>query len=175
MASSTKPIPDGYQTITPAITCRDARKEIEFLKAALGAEVRHVMTTPGSEHVMHAERFEIPAELARAVADVRSAGGRVWAVGTTVVRALESAAGNDGRVNPGIAETAIFIRPGYRFRVVDALVTNFHLPRSTLLMLVSAFAGHERMMAAYRHAVEQQYRFYSYGDAMAITAAKGEE
>lgn len=127
------------------------------------------------EHVMHAERFEIPAELARAVADVRSAGGRVWAVGTTVVRALESAAGNDGRVNPGIAETAIFIRPGYRFRVVDALVTNFHLPRSTLLMLVSAFAGHERMMAAYRHAVEQQYRFYSYGDAMAITAAKGEE
>ncbi len=125
-------------------------------------------------HVMHAERFEIPAALARAVEEVRSAGGRVWAVGTTVVRALESAASEDGRIRAGMAETAMFIRPGYRFRVVDALVTNFHLPRSTLLMLVAALAGYERTMAAYHHAIEQRYRFYSYGDAMVILPAVAE-
>lgn len=127
-----------------------------------------VETTDLDAHVMHAERFEIPGELARTVADVRAAGGRTWAVGTTVVRALESAAGDDGVVKPGLSETAMFIRPGYRFKVVDALVTNFHLPRSTLLMLVAAFAGYDRTMAAYRHAVGQHYRFYSYGDAMVI-------
>jgi S-adenosylmethionine:tRNA ribosyltransferase-isomerase len=95
-------------------------------------------------------------------------GGRVWAVGTTVVRALESAADRDGIVQEGSGETRLLILPGYEFRAVDRLITNFHLPRSTLLMLVSAFAGYETTRAAYRHAVEAKYRFYSYGDAMVV-------
>jgi S-adenosylmethionine:tRNA ribosyltransferase-isomerase len=99
---------------------------------------------------------------------VREQGGRVWAVGTTVVRALESAANPDGTVRAGPGETSLMITPGYPFRVVDRLLTNFHLPRSTLLMLVSAFAGHQLVKAAYAHAVEERYRFYSYGDAMVI-------
>ena len=119
-------------------------------------------------HVMHAERYEVPPALVRAVAETRARGGRVWAVGTTVVRALESAADEHGVLRPGISETALFVTPGYRFRVVDHLITNFHLPRSTLLMLVAAFAGFEATMAAYRHAVAQRYRFYSYGDAMVV-------
>jgi len=119
-------------------------------------------------HVMHAERYDVPQALVRAVAETRARGGRVWAVGTTVVRALESAADEDGVLRPGISETTLFVTPGYRFRVVDHLITNFHLPRSTLLMLVAAFAGHERTMAAYRHAVAERYRFYSYGDAMVM-------
>ncbi len=121
-----------------------------------------------TEHQMHAERFEIPEALTDALAACRLRGGKVWAVGTTVVRALESAARDDGTVTPGVAETRLLITPGYRFRVVDRLITNFHLPRSTLLMLVAAFAGYERTMAAYRHAVAARYRFYSYGDAMCI-------
>jgi S-adenosylmethionine:tRNA ribosyltransferase-isomerase len=127
-----------------------------------------VEATNIADHVMHAERFEVPETLAQAVAHTRASGGKVWAVGTTVVRALESSAGEDGAIRPGRAETAMFIRPGYRFRVVDRLITNFHLPRSTLLMLVAAFAGHARTMAAYRHAVAASYRFYSYGDAMVV-------
>ena len=119
-------------------------------------------------HVMHAERYDVPAALVRAVAQTRAAGGRVWAVGTTVVRALESAADEGGRLREGTSETALFVTPGYRFRVVDHLITNFHLPRSTLLMLVSAFAGYQQTMDAYRHAVAQRYRFYSYGDAMVV-------
>jgi S-adenosylmethionine:tRNA ribosyltransferase-isomerase len=119
-------------------------------------------------HPMHPERYEIPEELAAAVRDTRTRGAAVWAVGTTVVRALESAAKEAGTVRPGPGETRLLIAPGYTFRVVDRLVTNFHLPRSTLLMLVSAFAGHDTMMAAYRHAVAERYRFYSYGDAMCI-------
>lgn len=119
-------------------------------------------------HPMHSEHFEIPAALADAVRDCRARGGKLWAVGTTVVRALESAAKDDGMVSEGSADTALLISPGYRFRVVDHLVTNFHLPRSTLLMLVSAFAGHEAIRTAYQHAVAARYRFYSYGDAMVI-------
>jgi S-adenosylmethionine:tRNA ribosyltransferase-isomerase len=119
-------------------------------------------------HAMHSERFEIPTATATAVAECRARGGRVWAVGTTVVRALESAARDDGTVAAGSAETSIMITPGYTFRVVDRLITNFHLPRSTLLMLVSAFAGYQTTMAAYRHAVAAGYRFYSYGDAMCV-------
>jgi S-adenosylmethionine:tRNA ribosyltransferase-isomerase len=118
-----------------------------------------------ADHVMHAERFEVPPATARAVNAARLAGRRVVAVGTTALRALESAA-RDGQVLATEAETRLFIRPGYRFQVVDRLVTNFHLPRSTLLMLVSAFAGMEPVRAAYRHAVAQRYRFFSYGDAM---------
>jgi len=121
-----------------------------------------------SAHPMHPERFEIPAAAAAAVAEARARGASVWAVGTTVVRALESAAQPDRTVSAGTAETRLLIAPGYRFKVVDHLVTNFHLPRSTLLMLVAAFAGYDATMAAYRHAVEARYRFYSYGDAMCI-------
>jgi S-adenosylmethionine:tRNA ribosyltransferase-isomerase len=117
---------------------------------------------------MHRERYEIPERLSSAVEQTRRAGGAVWAVGTTVVRALESAADAAGRLQPGAAETSLLITPGYEFRVVDHLLTNFHLPRSTLIMLVSAFAGYEPTMAAYRHAVAARYRFYSYGDAMLI-------
>jgi S-adenosylmethionine:tRNA ribosyltransferase-isomerase len=120
------------------------------------------------EHPMHPERYEISSRLAALVELVREQGGMVWAVGTTVVRALESAAGEQGLLRAGAGETRLLITPGYSFRMVDRLITNFHLPRSTLLMLVSAFAGHSLAMAAYRHAVEQRYRFYSYGDAMVI-------
>jgi len=119
-------------------------------------------------HPMHPEQYEIPEDTASKIAATRARGRRVWAVGTTVVRTLESAVQTDGTVNSGQSSTRLMITPGYSFRIVDALITNFHLPRSTLLMLVSAFAGHERTMAAYRHAVDQRYRFYSYGDAMVI-------
>jgi S-adenosylmethionine:tRNA ribosyltransferase-isomerase len=122
-----------------------------------------------SQHVMHAERFEVSPELVTAVEKCREVGGRVISVGTTVARALESAAAG-GTLAPGSGDTRLFITPGYAFRVVDALLTNFHLPESTLLMLVSAFAGREQVLAAYAHAVRQRYRFFSYGDAMFITA-----
>ncbi len=123
------------------------------------------------EHTMHSEWLNVGAELCEQMRVTRAAGHRVIAVGTTVVRALESAM-RDGEVKPFAGETQIFIFPGYRIRSVDALVTNFHLPESTLLMLVSAFAGRERVLAAYRHAVAQRYRFFSYGDAMFIVPPK---
>lgn len=119
-------------------------------------------------HRMHAERYRIGAALAERIRARRAAGGRIVAVGTTSVRALESAADEQGQVRAGEGETRIFITPGYRFRAVDALVTNFHLPQSTLLMLVCAFGGQQRMLAAYQHAVSARYRFFSYGDAMLI-------
>ena len=121
-----------------------------------------------ASHRMHAERFRVPASTVAAIAAARQRGGRVIAVGTTVVRALESAAATDG-IAAVEGETDIFIVPGHRFRVVDALLTNFHLPESTLLMLVSAFAGRERVLAAYHHAIASGYRFFSYGDAMFVT------
>jgi len=120
-------------------------------------------------HPMHPEWYEIPEPAAKEIQAARERGARLWAVGTTVVRALESAAAADGTVTAGRRETSLLIIPGYRFRAVDRLITNFHLPRSTLLMLVSAFGGHERVRQAYRHAVAAKYRFYSYGDAMALT------
>ncbi|MBX6421903.1 MAG: tRNA preQ1(34) S-adenosylmethionine ribosyltransferase-isomerase QueA [Nevskia sp.] len=123
-----------------------------------------------AEHRMHEERYVVSETLVEAVARTRARGGRVVAVGTTVVRALESAVGADGQLRSGPSETRLFITPGYRFRVVDALLTNFHLPQSTLLMLVCAFGGYARVMAAYRHAVESRYRFFSYGDAMFLAA-----
>ncbi|HEX5337163.1 MAG TPA: tRNA preQ1(34) S-adenosylmethionine ribosyltransferase-isomerase QueA [Gallionella sp.] len=119
------------------------------------------------EHVMHSERYEIPQSTVDAIAATRAAGGRVISVGTTSLRALESAA-QSGVLEAGTGETRIFITPGYRFRVVDVLLTNFHLPKSTLLMLVCAFGGMDNMLAAYRHAVANEYRFFSYGDAMLI-------
>jgi S-adenosylmethionine:tRNA ribosyltransferase-isomerase len=119
-------------------------------------------------HRMHAERICVPPEAVAAIAAARARGGRVVAVGTTVVRALEAAA-SGGTLEPCERETDIFIRPGHRFRVVDALLTNFHLPESTLLVLVAAFAGRERVLAAYHHAIAGRYRFFSYGDAMFVT------
>ena len=126
---------------------------------------RPVQVEDPAEHPMHAERYTVPQEAADAIASARRRGGRVVAVGTTVVRALESAWRGE-TVAAGSGSTALFIRPGYRFAAVDALITNFHLPRSTLLMLVCAFAGTERVLDAYREAVASGYRFYSYGDAM---------
>ncbi|MGH6952256.1 MAG: tRNA preQ1(34) S-adenosylmethionine ribosyltransferase-isomerase QueA [Vitreimonas sp.] len=118
-----------------------------------------------ADHPMHAEWREIPAATADAINRAKTEGRRVVAIGTTALRSLESAADEDRRVRAETGDTAIFITPGYRFRVVDGLWTNFHLPRSTLFMLVSAFTGLERMQAAYAHAIAQRYRFYSYGDA----------
>jgi S-adenosylmethionine:tRNA ribosyltransferase-isomerase len=119
------------------------------------------------EHVMHSEWLNVGAELCEKIAQTRARGRRVIAVGTTVVRALESS-WRDGAVQPFAGETRIFIFPGRPVRSIDAMVTNFHLPESTLLMLVCAYAGRERTLAAYRHAVEQGYRFFSYGDAMLV-------
>jgi S-adenosylmethionine:tRNA ribosyltransferase-isomerase len=120
------------------------------------------------EHVMHEERWEVPEETARAIAEARREGRPIVAVGTTVCRTLESAAADDGTVRAGAGRTRLFIRPPYAFRAIDALLTNFHLPRSTLLALVMAFAGVEPVRRAYREAVQARYRFYSYGDAMLI-------
>jgi len=125
-------------------------------------------------HRMHREWFEIPPSTVDAIARTQAGGGRVVAIGTTTLRALESAAVDGEGLRAGAAETAIFIRPGFRFRVVDLLVTNFHLPKSTLMMLVSAFAGHARVMALYRHAIGERYRFFSYGDAMLLRRVRAE-
>ena len=126
------------------------------------------------EHVMHAERVSVGTDACDAIQRARARGGRVVAVGTTVARALESAAINTlgAPLRPWSGDTSLFIRPGFSFKVIDALLTNFHLPESTLLMLVSAFAGRERVLAAYRHAVESRYRFFSYGDAMFVTPSR---
>ncbi len=123
-----------------------------------------------ARHRMHSERFDIPQATVDAACATRSAGGRVVAVGTTTLRALESAALH-GVLRAGASETDIFITPGFEFRVVDRLITNFHLPRSTLMMLVSAFAGHQRVMDLYQLAIERRYRFFSYGDAMLLDRA----
>jgi S-adenosylmethionine:tRNA ribosyltransferase-isomerase len=121
---------------------------------------------------MHAERYEISAQAAETINAARRRGARVTAVGTTVLRALESAAEDDGTVRSGERETALYVTPGYRFHVVDRLLTNFHLPESTLLVLVCAFAGYETTMRAYREAVARRYRFFSYGDAMLVDREK---
>lgn len=121
-----------------------------------------------ADHPMHAEAYRVSDATAELVNKRRQAGGRVWAVGTTVVRTLETVAAPDGTIRPGAGDTNLFIYSPYTFRAVDRLLTNFHLPRSTLLMLVCAFGGYERVMGAYREAVKARYRFYSYGDAMAI-------
>jgi S-adenosylmethionine:tRNA ribosyltransferase-isomerase len=178
---------ERYQTVfarhTGAVAAPTAGLHFdESLLAALrdqGGEFGHVTLHVGagtfqpmraehlSDHVMHREWLNVGASLCQQVARVRANGGRVIAVGTTVVRSLETAL-RDGELKPFAGDTQIFIFPGYRIRSVDAMLTNFHLPESTLLMLVSAFAGRERILAAYRHAVEQRYRFFSYGDAMLL-------
>ncbi|MCL6447317.1 MAG: tRNA preQ1(34) S-adenosylmethionine ribosyltransferase-isomerase QueA [Armatimonadetes bacterium] len=138
-----------------------------LLHVGLGT-FRPVKVEDITRHHMHAEYYEISGDTAQAVNAVKRKGGRLVAVGTTTVRCLESAALDGGEVSPGKGWTDLFIYPGYRFKVVDALITNFHLPRSTLLMMVSAFAGREKILHAYRVAVEKRYRFYSFGDAMLI-------
>jgi S-adenosylmethionine:tRNA ribosyltransferase-isomerase len=143
--------------------------EVAWLTLHVGAGTfRPVRVHRISEHRMHAERFEIPPATVAAIARTHARGGKVIAVGTTSLRALEAAAAN-GELRAGAAETDIFITPGYEFRVVDRLITNFHLPKSTLLMLVSAFAGVDTIRGAYDHAIRQRYRFFSYGDAMLLT------
>jgi S-adenosylmethionine:tRNA ribosyltransferase-isomerase len=120
-----------------------------------------------AEHKMHSEWFEVPEATVQAVREAQQAGRRVMAVGTTTLRALESAA-REGSLQAGARETDIFITPGFEFRVVNRLLTNFHLPKSTLMMLVSAFAGYEHIRALYAHAIRERYRFFSYGDAMLL-------
>ena len=120
------------------------------------------------DHKMHSEHFIITPDTANRLNSDKAAGRRILAIGTTTVRALESAAGETGVISPSDRDTSIFIYPGYRYRFTDAILTNFHLPCSTLLMMISAFAGKELIMEAYRRAVEERYRFYSYGDSMLI-------
>ena len=156
--------------------------ELRAQIAARGAELVHITLHVGAgtfqpvrterirDHVMHAERYEVGAPAAQAINAALATGRRVTAVGTTALRALESAAG-DGAVRAGANETRLFITPGFRFQVVRRLLTNFHLPRSTLFMLVAAFAGLDRIRGAYAHAIEARYRFFSYGDAMLLERA----
>jgi S-adenosylmethionine:tRNA ribosyltransferase-isomerase len=150
-----------------ALDVRGVRRAEVVLHVGAGT-FKPVEVDDPAEHLMHEERFLVPDATAEAIAATRAAHGRVWAVGTTTTRTLESAAAGDGSVRAGWGETRIFIRPPAQPRVVDALVTNFHLPRSTLIMLVAAFAGYDLTMRAYREAIAERYRFYSYGDAMAV-------
>jgi S-adenosylmethionine:tRNA ribosyltransferase-isomerase len=157
--------------LTPELVGRIEASGVEIARLTLHVGLgtfEPVRTERLEDHVMHEERYEIPPETAAAVRRAKAKGGRVVAVGTTCVRALEDAAGrtSDDLPESGVARTRLLILPGYRFRVVDALLTNFHLPRSTLLALVAAFAGRERVLAAYEEAVREGYRFFSYGDAM---------
>jgi len=138
-----------------------------LLHVGLGT-FRPVKVEDITRHRMHEEYYEVSAETAAAIAAARDRGGRVIAVGTTTARCLESAADENGRLCPGSGWTGIFIYPGYKFKVINGMVTNFHLPKSTLLMMVSALAGREKIMAAYKEAVERRYRFFSFGDAMLI-------
>jgi S-adenosylmethionine:tRNA ribosyltransferase-isomerase len=153
--------------------CRDRGIEVAHVTLHVGAGTfQSVRVDDLSQHRMHAERVCVSTQVCEAVRATRERGGRVVAVGTTVVRSLESAV-SDGILKPFEGETRLFITPGYCFNVVDALLTNFHLPESTLLMLVCAFGGHAQVMNAYRHAVEHEYRFFSYGDAMFLEKAVG--
>lgn len=149
-------------------TLADRGVEFAYVTLHVGAGTfRPVRTDDIRQHQMHAEYLEVSQATCDAIAATRQRGGRVIAVGTTSVRSLESAA-RSGKLQPYSGDTDIFIYPGYQFQVIDGLITNFHLPESTLLMLVSALAGREHIMTAYQHAVEQRYRFFSYGDAMLI-------
>lgn len=154
-----------------ALRARGVRLANLTLHVGMGTFIP-VRSERAEDHVLHSETCELPAPTAAAVAETRRSGKRVVAVGTTVVRTLEWRAREDGTVQPGVGRCDLFILPGHRFRVVDALVTNFHLPRSTLLMLVCAFAGRDRVLAAYAEAIRERYRFYSYGDAMFVGAAR---
>ncbi len=150
---------------------RDRGVAFAYLTLHVGAGTfQPVETDDLTKHRMHSERFDIPEATTIAIERTHEAGHAVIAVGTTTLRAIESAA-HDRSVRPGSGETSLFITPGFRFRVIDRLLTNFHLPRSTLLMLVSAFAGYEAIQSAYAHAIAERYRFFSYGDAMLLERA----
>ncbi len=159
------------QALFAALDARDISRHFVTLNVGAGTFLP-VKAEDTAQHRMHAEWGEISAETAAALNRVREAGGRVVAVGTTSLRLLEAGAAKDGTIRPFAGETDIFITPGYRFKVVDLLLTNFHLPRSTLFMLVAAFSGLDTMQAAYRHAIESGYRFYSYGDACLLHPAR---
>ena len=150
---------------------KDKGVQMAFVTLHVGAGTfQPVRVESVDEHIMHSEYIEVPQDVVDAVASTKAKGGRVIAVGTTSVRSLESAAKiHGGKLDTYFGDTDIFIFPGYQFNVVDAMVTNFHLPESTLIMLVSAFAGQDNIMGAYNTAIEQQYRFFSYGDAMFLT------
>ncbi|MBQ5841287.1 MAG: tRNA preQ1(34) S-adenosylmethionine ribosyltransferase-isomerase QueA [Clostridia bacterium] len=156
---------------TPALLeeVRQMGVDVAFVTLHVGlGTFRPVKEEEITAHKMHTEHYELSAETAAVINRTRERGGRVIAVGTTSCRTLESVGLTNGRVEPAEGWTGIFIYPGYEFQVLDGLITNFHLPESTLIMLVSAFAGYEETMAAYRHAVEEKYRFFSFGDAMLI-------
>ncbi|GHD42156.1 S-adenosylmethionine:tRNA ribosyltransferase-isomerase [Thalassobaculum fulvum] len=153
------------------IAARGVRRALVTLHVGAGTFLP-VKVEDTDDHVMHSEWGEISAETAAAIAETRAAGGRIVATGTTTLRILEAAARDDGTVPAWSGETSLFITPCYRFKAVDVLLTNFHLPRSTLLMLVSAFAGRERILAAYDHAIRSGYRFFSYGDACLLAREK---
>lgn len=157
---------------TSDLLARIEGKGVSLVRIVLHVGVgtfRPVEVEDPADHVMHSEFYSVSQAAVDELDAARARGGRVWAVGTTVTRTLESIADDDGRLHAGDGSTALFIRPGYRFKVVDRLITNFHLPRSTLLMLVSAFGGYDLVMNAYREAMAGEYRFYSYGDAMLVT------
>jgi S-adenosylmethionine:tRNA ribosyltransferase-isomerase len=161
------------QPTLQALAARGVRRTQVTLHVGAGT-FQPVRAERIEEHRMHSEWYEVGADAVAAIEATRAAGGRIVAAGTTALRALESAAlasGDGAALQPQRGETALFITPGFRFRVVEQLLTNFHLPRSTLMMLVSAFAGHAHVMALYRHAVESGYRFFSYGDAMLLARA----
>ena len=168
--------PTAALHFTPGLMAALAARGVghTFLTLHVGAGTfLPVKAADTEDHPMHAERFELGPDTVALIERTRAAGRRVVAVGTTVLRTLEAAAAiGAGRLQPAAGETRLFITPGYRFQVVDRLLTNFHLPRSTLFMLVAAFAGLERMRAAYAHAIAQRYRFYSYGDACLLTRAE---
>jgi S-adenosylmethionine:tRNA ribosyltransferase-isomerase len=151
------------ETVLAALAARGVQRAQVTLHVGAGT-FQPVKTENILDHTMHFERFEVPAATLQAIADCKARGGRVVAVGTTTVRALESAA----KFGPDCDDTNIFITPGFEFAVVDMLLTNFHLPKSTLMMLVSAFAGYEHIMALYAHAIAERYRFFSYGDSMLL-------
>jgi S-adenosylmethionine:tRNA ribosyltransferase-isomerase len=158
--------------LTAALGARQVARAFVTLHVGAGT-FQPVRVEELANHVMHAERVQVPEATCAAIARARAGGGRVVAVGTTVVRALESAAAaNGGNLASWRGETRLFITPGFEFRVSDLLLTNFHLPESTLLMLVCAFAGSGAVLAAYQHAVRQRYRFFSYGDAMLLSRAR---
>lgn len=166
--------PTAALHFTPGLAAAIAARGAALQRVTLhvGAGTFLPVTAEDTEnHRMHAEWGEVTRAAADTIDAARRAGGRVVAVGTTALRVLESAAGDDGTLKPFAGETALFITPGYRFKVVDLLLTNFHLPRSTLFMLVAAFAGLETMKRAYAHAIAQNYRFYSYGDACLLRRA----
>ena len=161
---------------TPELLARLERKGVRRTELSLHVGIgtfRPVEVDDPAEHEMHSELYHVPVAAAEAVAEAKARGGRVWAVGTTVVRTLESVAAADGSIVAGSGSTNLFIRPPFDFRVIDGLITNFHLPRSTLLMLVAAFGGYHATLEAYGLAVERGYRFYSYGDAMVVTPDRG--